>query len=93
MALDEARRGLARRELGLAARALRDLVNFLLFAGFLAVHEAGEGRVHVWAISTGSARGRVAAARQMQWRIMHWEWISYTYARRAPFAAGMAAAA
>ena len=60
------------------------VVNFLLFAGFLAVHEAGEGGVHVWAISTCSARGRVAAARQMQWRIMHWEWISYTYARRAP---------
>ena len=62
LALDEARRGPSRRELGLAARALRDLINFLPFAGFFVVDQSGQRGVHVWvildALGAGARRPR-----------------------------------
>ena len=48
LALDEARRGPSRRELGLARTPLWEIHGSRLFAGFFVVHEAGEGGVHLW---------------------------------------------
>ena len=51
----------------IAARALRDLINFLLFAGFFVVDQSGQRGVHVWVILDALGAGARGGA-AMKWR-------------------------